>query len=82
VQVVGQIDSIHARNTQTHHAEMRDEPAKYKGKSPNRTAFADQVVQGLLITLLRSGNTLGIDYRVLAKIQNQLWRRRRLVRTV
>ena len=75
-------DSIHAQNALPHRAEMRDESAKSKGKPPNRTAFADQVVPGLLTTLLSSGNTLGIDYGALAKIQNPCRRRRRLLMTV
>jgi hypothetical protein len=40
------------------------------------TTFVVQVVPGLLTTLLSSGNTPGIDYGALAKIQNP-WRRRR-----
>ena len=55
---------------------MGDESAKSKGKPPNCTTFVDQVVPGLLTTLLSSGNTPGIDYGLLAKIQNP-WRRRR-----
>jgi hypothetical protein len=55
---------------------MGDESAKSKGKPPNCTTFVDQVVQGLLTTLLSSGNTAGIDCGALAKIQN-LWRQRR-----
>jgi hypothetical protein len=55
---------------------MRDDSSKSKGKPPNYTTFVDKVVSGLLTTLLSSGNTPGIDYGALAKIQN-LWRRRR-----
>jgi hypothetical protein len=55
---------------------MPDKSAKSKGKPPNPTSFVVQVVPGLLTTLLGSGNTPGIDYGLLAKIQN-LWRRRR-----
>jgi hypothetical protein len=73
---VAQGDSIHVQNAPPHRAEMRDESAKSKGKPPNRTTFVDQVVPGLLTTLLSSGNTPGIDYRALAKIQKP-WRRRR-----
>ena len=68
-----QDDSIHAPPNR---AEMGDESAKSKGKPPNCTTFVDQVVPGLLTTLLISGNTPGIDYGLLAKIQNP-WRRRR-----
>ena len=71
---VGQGDSIHAQNAPPHPAELRDESAKSKRKPPNYTTFVDQVVLGLLTTLLGSGNTPGIDYGL--KIQN-LWRRRR-----
>ena len=70
------VHSIHAQNAPPHRAEMGDESAKSKGKPPNCTTFVDQVVPGLLTTLLSSGNTPGIDYGALAKIQN-LWRRRR-----
>ena len=73
---VGQGDSIHAQNAPPHPAEMGDESAMSKGKPPNCTTFVDQVVPGLLTTLLSSGNTPGIDYGLLAKIQNP-WRRRR-----
>ena len=61
------------QNAPPHRVEMRDESAKSKGKPPNPTSF---VVQGLLTTLLGSENTPGIDYGLLAKIQNP-WRRRR-----
>jgi hypothetical protein len=47
-----------------------------KGKPPYCTTFVVQFVPGLLTTLLSSGNTPGIDYGALAKIQNP-WRRRR-----
>ena len=70
------VDSIHAQNAPPHPAELRDESAKSKGKSPNCTTFVDQVVPGLLTTLLGSENTPGIDYALLAKIQNP-WKRRR-----
>ena len=70
------VDSLHAQNAPPNCAEMGDESAKSKGKPPNCTTFVDQVVPGLLTTLLSSGNTAGIDYGALAKIQN-LWRRRR-----
>ena len=70
------VDSIHAQNAPPPRAEMRDESAKSKGKPPNCTTFVDQVVPGLLTTLLSSGNTPGIDYGAQAKIQNP-WRRRR-----
>ena len=70
------VDSIHAQNAPTHRAEMRDDSSKSKGKPPNCTTFVDQVVPWLLTTLLSSGNTPGIDYGSLAKIQN-LWSRRR-----
>jgi hypothetical protein len=70
------VDSIHAQNAPPHRAEMRDDSSKSKGKPPNYTTFVDKVVSGLLTTLLSSGNTPGIDYGALAKIQN-LWRRRR-----
>ena len=73
---MGQGDSIHAQNAPPHRAEMRDESAKSKIKPPNPIAFVVQVVPGLLTTLLGSGNTPGIDYGLLAKIQNP-WRRRR-----
>ena len=73
---VWQGDSIHAQNAPPHPAEMGDESAMSKGKPPNCTTFVDQVVPGLLTTLLISGNTPGIDYGLLAKIQNP-WRRRR-----
>ena len=73
---VGQGDSIHAQNAPPHPAEMGDESAMSKGKPPNCTTFVDQVVPGLLTTLLGSGNTPGMDYGALAKIQNP-WRRRR-----
>ena len=73
---VGQGDSIHAQNAPPNRAEMGDESAKSKGKPPNCTTFVDQVVPGLLTTLLSSGNTPGIDYGLLAKIQNP-WSRRR-----
>ena len=73
---MGQGDSTHAQNAPPHPAEIRDESAMSKGKPPNCTTFVDQVVPWLLTTLLSSGNTPGIDYRALAKIQN-LWSRRR-----
>ena len=60
-------------------AEMGDESAKSKGKPPNCTTFVDQVVPGLLTTLLGSENTPGIDYGLLAKIQNPWSRRRTLM---
>ena len=56
------VDSIHAQNAPPPRAEMGDESAKSKGKPPNCTTFVDQVVPGLLTTLLSSGNTAGIDY--------------------
>jgi hypothetical protein len=43
---VAQVHSIHAQNAPPHRAEMSDESAKSKGKPPNRTAFADQIVPG------------------------------------
>ncbi len=70
------VDSIHAQNAPPHCKELRDESARSKGKPPNCTTCVDQVVPGLLTTLLSSGNTPGIDYGDLAKIQNP-WRRRR-----
>ena len=70
------VDSIHAQNAPPNCAEMGDESAKSKGKPPNCTTFVDQVVPGLLTTLLGSENTPGIDYGLLAKIQNP-WSRRR-----
>ena len=70
------VDSIHAQNAPPHRAEMRDDSSKSKGKPPNCTTFVDQVVPWLLTTLLSSGNTPGIDYGALSKIQN-LWSRRR-----
>ena len=73
---VVQGNSIHAQNAPPHPAELRDESAKSKGKPQNCTTFVDQVVPGLLTTLLGSGNTPGIDYGLLAKIQNP-WSRRR-----
>ena len=69
------VDSIHAQIAPPHRAEMGDESAKSKGKPPNCTTFVVQFVPGLLTTLLISGNTPGIDYGLLAKIQNP-WRRR------
>jgi len=59
---VGQDDSIHAQNAPPNRAEMGEESAKSKGKPPTCTTFVDQVVPGLLTTLLSSGNTPGIDY--------------------
>ena len=73
---------FHTQNAPPHPMEIRDESAKSKGKPSNRTAFADQVVPGLLTALLSSGNTPGIDYGALAQIQNPWRRRRRLLRTV
>ena len=75
---VSQGDSIHAQNAPPHRAEMRDESAKSQGKPPNRTTFVDQVVPGLLTTLLSSGNPPGMGYGAQAKIQNPWMRRRRL----
>ena len=73
---VGQGNSIQAQNAPPCRSEMRDESAESKGKPPNHTAFAVQVVPGLLTTPVSSENTPGIDYGALAKIQNP-WRRRR-----
>jgi hypothetical protein len=74
---------IHAQNTPPHtRAEIRDESSKSKGKTSNPTACADQVVPGLLTTLLSSGNTPGMAYGALAKIQNPWRQKRRLLRTV
>ena len=73
---VGQGNSIQAQNAPPCRSEMRDESAESKGKPPNHTAFAVQVVPGLLTTPVSSQNTPGIYYGALAKIQNP-WRRRR-----
>ena len=45
---VGQGNSIQAQNAPPCRSEMRDESAESKGKPPNPTAFAVQVVPGLL----------------------------------